>query len=254
MGLCGAASPLPPFYSQQILDDTLDDDFNCLTLLDLISFPSFRDHAETTLHNQLPSRLLELGEPMSRHILYCLMGAGSRAVLDLMGGDLRDLAFLPLFATEARHADGLALYLSECLGLAGVEVEFLVPRTVAIPEETLCRLGTAEPEPRSLGVGAVLGRRAVDITGMFRLHIAVPDAAQFSRLMPGGALRAKLERAVDLYLTTPLRYELALSLAPGVAPRAALGRGAALGRDAVLSPEPGRPMTLHSPAGGRRAP
>jgi type VI secretion system protein ImpH len=187
-------------------------------------------------------------------MLRSLMGLGGEAILAAMGPSLGDLAFLALFATQFRTARGLLFYVGGRFGLSGAGLDHCVPRMVGVPEAERCALGTAEPGYRRLGQGAVLGRLARDRSSMFRLSVPVDDGQALSDIMPGGPLRAALERAVDWYLTSPLVYELRLELAPGAAPPVRLGAGPGLGRGAFLSPDPLKPLSILSPASGRRAP
>jgi type VI secretion system protein ImpH len=50
MGLYGSASPLPPFYATEVLDDVLNDENAVRDLLDIISLPSYRNHCEAYFH------------------------------------------------------------------------------------------------------------------------------------------------------------------------------------------------------------
>jgi type VI secretion system protein ImpH len=254
MGLSGASSPLPPFYARQLLEDSLNDDRGGQALFDLVAGPSYRGHAAAHFHNQLPFRLLEEGDESCLHMLRSLMGLGGKAVLAAIGSSVGDLAFMALFATQFRTARGLLSYVGGRFGLSGIEMEHCVDRRVLVPKAERCALGKAEPGFRSLGQGAVLGRLARDRSSMFRLAVPVGAGRPLSDLMPGGALRASLERAVDWYLTSPLVYELRLDLAPGAAAPARLGQGFGLGRGALLAPDPLKPHSILSPASGRRAP
>jgi type VI secretion system protein ImpH len=254
MGLYGSASPLPPFYAQEILDDALNDEDDCRRLLDLIALPSYRNHVEAFFHNHLPFRLMEENDPACLALLYSLLGWGHGSLLSRISDPKGELAYLGLFATQSRHAPGLLAYLAGRLGLVGVELEQCVLRWVRIPERQRCRPGSSALDGRRLGSGAVLGRRARDRTGQFRLRLAVADEAAFVELMPGGAVRARLEQAVDRYLTAPLVYDLRLELAASAARGVRLGAGRRLGLDAFLAPSAERPHVVFSPAGGTRSP
>lgn len=256
MGLSGAASPLPPFYAQQIVEDAQEDDDSCKRLFDLISLPSYWNHAEAFFYNQLPFRLMAKNDNSSRDLLHSLMGQGHGGGVNERGQFVDDLAFLPLFATQSRTAHGLISYLEDRLGLRVLGLDQCVLRWVAIPPGQRLRLGGPDLESRALGAGAVVGRQARDLAGQFNLRLAVESPAELEALMPGSPFRSELEEAINLFLTSPLVYELELSLAPGVAKGTRLGsretRG--LGISSFLRPPPGQAMTVHSPAGGHRAP
>jgi type VI secretion system protein ImpH len=254
MGLCGAASPLPPFYAQEVLEDVLNEEFDCQRLFDLISFPSYRNHAEAYFHSRLPFRVIEENDGSCLNMLFSLMGLGNQAILSELDDANSFLAFMGLFITQSRSAGALLTYVSKILELPEADLEQCVLRWVEIPIDQRCSLGSSPRQYRSLGAGALLGRRAKDRSGMFRLTFSLSDWWSFNRIIPGGHARAKLEKAIDRFLTSPLVYDLKLILAPGVAVPARLGCGHRLGRSCFLSPALDQEITLYSHASGRRSP
>jgi type VI secretion system protein ImpH len=250
MGLYGSSSPLPPFYAREVMEDSLALEDNSEKLFDLITLPSYLNHAEAYFYNLLPFRLMEENDHTCFDILQSLMGLG--AVAGQTGKDNADLAFLNLFATQARHAQGLMTYLGFRFHLGDATLQQCVLRWVPISDEQRSRLGLRDH--CTLGSGAVLGQRAKDVAGKFTITFSVSDQKLFHDLMPGGALRGELEKAVDRYLTSPLVYDLILVLAPGAAQGVTLGQGQwrSLGLSTFLAPAPDRQLTIVSTAGGQR--
>ncbi|MDR1084135.1 MAG: type VI secretion system baseplate subunit TssG [Deltaproteobacteria bacterium] len=251
MGLCGAASPLPPFYAQEILDDVLNEDYSSDQLINLISLPSYRHHAAAFFHNQLAFRLLEENDQVCWEMIRCLLGRSIEAFRGKSEAVEADLPFMGLLASHSRTAEGLLAYITGRFNLPGAGLTQCVLRWVSIPESQRLRLG-GDKQYRRLG-GSVLGRRVRDRCSQFDLTLPVSDPLLFEDLKPGGRLREDLEAAVDLYLNSPLVYSLNIVLAPGVAKGASLGQDGVLGRWTCLSP-PDSFLFLESPASGDRGP
>jgi type VI secretion system protein ImpH len=256
MGLCGSASPLPPFYAQQIVEDAHRDDGSCRILFDLISLPSYRNHAIAYFHNKLAYRLMEKNERSSRDLLLSLMGQAHQALLPKNYSQGGDLAYLSLFSTQTRSAQGLLFYLRGLLRQSDVDLEQCVLRWVPVATQQRCRLGGSNRESRTLGLGAVLGRRCRDRNGKFRLRVKVDKPERLDELSPGAEIRKQLEAAVDLYLTSPLVYDLKITLAPGLAQGVRLGGkpSQGLGLSTFLSPPADTELTLCSQPSDHRGP
>jgi type VI secretion system protein ImpH len=247
MGLAGAASPLPPFYAQEILADVLNEDYGSSLLINLVSLPSYRGHAIAHFHNQLAFRLLEERDPNCWAMINSLLGLANEDME--RAAEYGDLAYLNLLATQFRTADGLLAFVSNRFNFPIDELSQCVLRWVSVPADQRLALGGPR-DFRALG-GAVLGGRARDVRGQFILTVQVADRELFEGLKPGGQQRVSLEKAVDRYLNAPLVYGLKLVFAPGVVPGVKLGHGAALGHWACLSP-PESEIVLYSPAAGDR--
>jgi type VI secretion system protein ImpH len=252
MGLCGACSPLPPFYAQEIRDDVLNDDPGSRQLINLISLPSYRHQARAYFHNQLPFRLLEENDQFCWKLISCLLGLGHESLRKQAPGSGGDLGFLSLLAGQSRTADGLLAYLGGRFRLERLEITQCVQRWVSIPEGQRCVLG-GDARYRQLGA-CVAGRRVRDQNGRFDLTVPVGDRDLLDRLRPGEPLRKDLEDAADRFLSSPLVYSINFVLARGAAAGVRLGQAKGLGRWDCLAPPADREMLLISPASGSRGP
>lgn len=164
---------------------------------------------------------------------------------DLSGRDW--LALLPWAPGRIRSAAGVAAALARLLArrLAGatLTVEECVPTTSLLPEFARTRLGAPSS---ALAARFVLGDRAPDHDGWFRLRVATlraPHAAAFFR---GGAGLRRLFAAASALVGPLLRFDVDVVLAPGAAPRLRLShqRPARLGVDAWLLHLHNEPLTV----------
>jgi type VI secretion system protein ImpH len=234
MGLYGAASPLPPFYAREILEEVLDDREGLREFFDLLSYFSYREHARSYFLSSFPLRILEAGDEFALAIIRALLGLPHKSMIDLAGRRFGDLPYLRLFAAKVRHAPGLAAYLSGRLKGADTEIEECVLRTLEIPPSQRAALGGRSA---GLGVSAMLGRTAPDLSGKFRLIFQINDMDELQAFSPGGASRALVEDAVERYVDSPLVYDILLNARPGGLRGFSLGeKKRALGISAFLAP------------------
>jgi type VI secretion system protein ImpH len=235
MGLYGAASPLPPFYGQEILEDELSDLIGPRELYDLISYSSYRNHAAAYFYSQFALRLLEEDDPIARQIISALMGSPPHAASGMgpLGTISDDFNFLGLFSTAAKPALGLALYLGGKAQLKGLTIEECVPRWVTIPEEERAYLGRSG---NTLGENCQLGSRGRDLEGKFRIHAVAKDTEELVSLMPQGAAYNRLLEGITSFLDCPLVADLKVTLAKGAAKPTILSSFGRLSLSAMLAP------------------
>ncbi|MDR2339354.1 MAG: type VI secretion system baseplate subunit TssG [Deltaproteobacteria bacterium] len=246
MGLYGSASPLPPFYGREVLEDVLDDMGGIRGFFDLISYFSYRNHAHALFLGNIASRILEAADGFTRLMLRSFLGVPHAAMRRIIGRRDQDLPYLQLFATKLRHAPGLVTYLSGRLGGQELDLEECVPRTLDIPVGQRARLGH---DSASLGETAMLGRHATDLTGKFRIVLKVSDMEGLEDFMPGGAKRKVLEEALARYVDSPLEWDVLVSLGEGSLEGFTLGsKKRPLGISTFLSPRKSDSKDILSPA------
>jgi type VI secretion system protein ImpH len=243
MGLCGSASPLPPFYARNILADDLGDIKGTRVLCDLISYGSYHNHALAWFYSQLPFRLLEDNDPVAKDILRALAGENFGKEEEKGAGEI-DYDFLGILSKNVRFAGGLVSYVSAKTNSRGMTADECVPRLAEIPERQRARLGRSA---NLLGRDAVLGKRVRDLAGKFVLNETARDPRRLESLMPGGKKRKKIEKAVSDYLDSPLAWDLRILVPARASPGVALGKKAGrLGLSAFLKPG-NRTLLVQSP-------
>lgn len=209
LGLFGATSPLPAFYSEQALGD---DEAACAT----------RDFLGVFNH-----RLLRLLLPIWRkyryHARFC---SGARdpfseqlfALIGLGGKHIREtseinwkrlLPYLGLLSLRAHSAALIEAVLRYYFKHADLFIEQCIERAVPISVEQLNRLGRANS---CLGEDAVLGERVRDRSGRFRIHIRALDWHSFHAFLPVGAGYKPLSALVRFTQRDPLDHDVRLQM------------------------------------------
>lgn len=230
LGLYGVSSPLPTFYTEELIDEALSESSTARDFLDAIHHRLFILLFRCWSKYRPFVRIVEERDEDDLEKLFCLMGLGEpelRRFAEKAPGLLR---YVGLFARHPRSAAGLAGMLRDALGGVSVKVVPCVPRKAVIPPDQRTLLGVSGGR---LGVDCFVGHEVDDRMGKFRLKIGPLGADRFSSLLPGREEHGRLALLVGLYLTDPLEYDLELVLAAGEAVTARPGapRWSSLGLD-----------------------
>ena len=208
VSLFGSGSPLPAFYSEQALGDSLGDnptrDFLDLfnNRLQRLLLPIWRKYRYHT-------RYAGAGDLMSSH-MFALIGLGHPALHQ--AADLnwkRLLPYLGLLSMRAQSAALLESVLRYYFQHNDMRIEECIERTVDIDPEQQNRLGQANSQ---LGSTLVLGDRIRDRSGKFRIHIGDLDWGRFHDFLPTGKSHAPLLTLIRFCLRTPLAHDIRLQL------------------------------------------
>ena len=226
LGLYGQATPLPSFYTEELIDEEAADSTASRDFLDIVNRHLYGLFAEAARKYHLFFQLDERRNDAVEERLHSLGGHGDGTLRAGLTDPRSLLRYTGLFAQHPRSALGLRTLLADALD-APVEVISAVPRTITVPPEERSRLGTCG----TLGMDAFVGSEIPDRSGMFRIEVGPLSRARFAALLPGTPERKRLDLLVSLYVTDPLAYEIELVLAPGEAPPAMLGSGIRLGWD-----------------------
>ncbi|GAB6060152.1 type VI secretion system baseplate subunit TssG [Desulfonatronum parangueonense] len=237
LGLYGPSSPLPTFYTEELLDEQGEDKSVSRDFLDILNHGFFALFALADAHYNLCHQACEEGDEDILLRLYALVGLGHQEMLDASfrqpGSLLRATGLLTQFP---RSAAGLRGVLADRIG-APVRVLSCQPRVAGVPADQQCRLGR---EANALGLNAWLGSQVGDAMGKIRIIIGPVDGATFARFIPGRTDHDELLKLVRFYCTQPLEFDLEFVLAPEEALPGRLGeeQWSRLGCDVWLTSRP----------------
>ncbi|WP_248749994.1 type VI secretion system baseplate subunit TssG [Pseudomonas sp. MWU15-20650] len=212
LGLVGAGSPLPAFYSEQAFTeraggnptrDFLDLFHHRLQRLMLPIWrkyryrASFQRGANDAFSAQMFA-LIGLGDPAIRGAsqLHCT----------------RLLPYLGLLSLRAHSAALIESVLRYYFKHEPLFIEQWVERTVQVTPSQRNDLGRANC---ALGQDLVLGHRIADRSGKFRVHVLALGWQRFHDFLPTGKAYSPLCALVRLTMRDPLEYDLRLVLAQG---------------------------------------
>jgi len=238
-GLYGVTSPLPTFYTEDLIEEQLQGGSTARDFIDILHAALYPLLFRAWEKNRTWLAVAERRDANRLDHLYALVGMGGGAAAR-RPGVRRLLPHAGNFNQFPRSALGLESLAAGLLGALAVEVEPCVAEVVAIPEPARCLLSEQACE---LGENAMLGSQIADRAGGLIMHIGPIPARRLQELLPGAALHERLVRAIALYLRAPLRCVLGLRVEPEQRRGASLGEGwCQLGLDTWL-PEaaPGNP-------------
>ncbi len=209
LGLYGVSSPLPTFYTEDLLDEAAEDESSTRDFLDLIHTRLYHLLYGCWLKYRTFLALVEEQDLPQLERLFCLIGLGEAPLRQDLDKPLRLLRYAGLLSQSPRSALGLETMLSDAL--TGLKVRVLPCRETRalIPTDQRLRLGIAGA---TLGGDAFLGMEIADRMGALRLSIGPLKRADFQRLLPGAPDHATLMQLTRLYLSDPLDFDLELVL------------------------------------------
>ncbi len=238
LGLYGPSSPLPTFYTEELLDEQREDQSVSRDFLDVVNHGFFVLYVLADHHYKLIHQVCEEQDQDVLTRLYALAGLGHPELLQRPfrhpGALLRAIGLLTQFP---RSAAGLKCLLADQLD-AGVAITQCQPRTAEIPLDQQWQLGEGNGV---LGETTWIGSQVGDAMGKIHIRIGPLRATTFRRYRLGGPDYDELVMLIRFWCTQPLEFDLELILSPDEARPARLGDPdwCSLGQDAWMTPAPG---------------
>ncbi len=230
LGLYGTSSPLPTFYTEDLLAEEGEDNSVARDFMDIFNHRLYLLLFRCWTKYREYLQLVEENNPHNLERLFCFMGLGEMGLRRDLGECYPLIRYAGLFTQFPRSSLGLKTLLRDALGGIAIEVLPCIERKVKIPEDQRLFLGVPG---NSLGVNTLVGEEMDDRMGKFRLQIGPLKNEQFHSLLPGGPDHNKLVSLTRFYLEDPLDYDLMLILAEGESGTICLGApyGSRLGWD-----------------------
>jgi type VI secretion system protein ImpH len=232
-GLVGLGSPLPDFYTDDVLFD--ENAEPARKFLDI-----FHHNLISIFYRVLVKYRYDLQLATSDE------ESLSSKILALIGVEQDDsskslLRYAELFTQQARSAVALEKILADYFNLP-IQIEEFIGRWVDFSEQEFSCLGRKN---NRLGEDFAIGSQVFDYTGKFRICIRLLSTEQYRNFLPDGDYFQKLCEIVNLFLSNPLDFEVKLILPEKIEPpNFFLSR---LGWDSWLgSPEPYREIIFQA--------
>lgn len=214
LGLHGAGSPLPAFYAEQAATEG-------------VGGSATRDFLDV-FHHRLQRLMLLIWRKYRYRMcfragasdafseqMFSLVGLGGRQIREVAQLDCtRLLPYLGLLSLRAHSASLVETVLRHYFKHRLVFIEQWVERSVVITHQQRNRLGAGNS---MLGEDLVLGRRVIDRSSKFRVHLQALSWQRFHEFLTTGSSYQPLCALVRLCVRAPLEYDLRLVLAAGEA-------------------------------------
>jgi len=232
LGLYGPSSPLPTFYTEDLMAEASEDESAARDFVDTLNHRLYLLFFESLQKYRPFYHIVEGERAYYINRLFCLEGFGDQEQLaDIPDAD-ELLRYIGLFSQRPRSAAGLKTLLGDALGYP-IDIASCVRRKARIPEDQLLRLGISGGV---LGRDCLLGRELDDRMGKFRIEVGPLSAEAYRSFFPGSGSYNKLVLLTELYVQDPLEYEVEVYMKKRQARTACLGgsRWSRLGMDTWL--------------------
>ncbi|MCP4745880.1 MAG: type VI secretion system baseplate subunit TssG [Desulfobacteraceae bacterium] len=220
LGLYGSCSPLPNFYTEDLLTEQAEDENVSRDFLDIIHQRLFTLLYQGWQKYRLFFQVNEEKDSSNLERLYCLLGLPAAG---LGGGDcfsVKLLRYIGLFTQFPRSALGLSTLLRDALKPTPVNIVPCIFRKAKIPEHQRLKTGVCN---HCLGESTFLGEEIEDRMGMFRIQLGPLQQKDFLHYTPGNPGYNELVALTDIFINDPLAYEIELILAENQANTVCLG-------------------------------
>ena len=207
-GIYGVSSPLPTFYTEDLIDYQNNDNTAPRDFLDILHGALYPLLHDSWKKYRLSLRAYEDEEDNVLdwfHTFTGLSEAPYRSQDPLYSTTLR---YAGLLTQHPRSAKGLEAILSDVLGQTPVSIEQCPEKSVPIPKDQLLILGHS----LRLGEDTVLGERITDRTNQIRIRVGPVENDAFDRLLPGNEDLEKVSFWYRFYLTEPVMADIEIIL------------------------------------------
>ncbi len=212
MGLYGESSPLPTFYTEALLDEELDDSSVMRDFIDIFNMPIYQTYVKVWKKNRLGIRLNEFDDSRVLDLLHSFSGMPKQHLREKYNESDSLLRYASLNMQYPRSAEALRILISDIIDHDNVEIVQCIEQMAPIPASQYCSLGLKNT---TLDDNLHLGSKIKDRMGKFRISITELDIKSFNELLPDTQKFKDLLKAVGLYITQSLDWEMQLSLKDG---------------------------------------
>jgi type VI secretion system protein ImpH len=220
LGLYGSSSPLPTFYTEDLIDEELQDESVARDFIDITNQRLFALLFRCWSKYRLHLKVLEEKSQQQIEQLFCLLGLGETLLRQDIPEPYKLLRYIGLFTQFPRSAMGLKTLLQNALAEISVEVIPCIQRKAKIPDSQTLRTGISGS---SLGVNSYLGNEIDDRMGKFRLQLGPLRRTDFHKFIPGTDGFKWLTFLTEMYIVEPLVFDVELIMASGEARTVCLG-------------------------------
>ena len=213
LGLYGVDSPLPTFYTEDLLNEQADGYAVNREFLDVFAQSIYPLFFEAWLKSRPALRVIEYGDTRMLEILYAFVGIEQPHSKFAQPGVGSLLYCGALYNQQTRTAEGLKAVLKASLPQSEVEIRQLQVAWVPIAPDQKFSLGH---QACTLGEDAHVGDRCHTLDGIV-IELTQLSIQAYRELLPGGAGHERFRFLVDYYLIEPLPVRVELVLRNGEA-------------------------------------
>ncbi|APG19805.1 hypothetical protein A3780_20390 [Kosakonia radicincitans] len=244
-GLYGVSSPLPVFYTEQLIEEAQRGEHAARQFTDLIHKVTYSLLNSAWRRNKIFFRFHEINDDAIHYFLDTFTGLRLYPYPSIVPSTIRKhlLGYAGLFFRHITSSSALRSLITNFISDVSVEINTLVRRVVPVPQDQQWRLGRKCAPTAPYGgppVLAYLGSEVEDYTGAVQILLSAQTAHAYASLMPGGNRERMLRDILRFFIGDMPEIQINISLRASSVPSSALGCevGSRLGSDCWL---PGNP-------------
>ena len=209
LGLYGSSSPLPTFYTEDLIDEEREGRNATREFFDIINQQFYNTYFQAWEKYNIAHRFSEDESNRNYLMLFSLLGIARRDTRKFLEHDRRFLPYIGLGVQKPRSAEGLRVLVSDMLQESSVNVHQCVEYQAVITPDQRCFLGINNSR---LGENAHLGSLVRDRMGKFLLHLGPLNGTRFQELLPDREDHRLLLECVRFYCNKSLLWNLQLEI------------------------------------------
>jgi type VI secretion system protein ImpH len=219
-GLYGTSSPLPTFYTEDLIAEAGRDESVSRDFIDILHQRLYDLLFQSWLKYRQFFQVAEKQSEPYVERLFCLLGLGDAELRRQIPEAGRLLRYIGLLTQFPRSAAGLETLLKDYVSDVPIALVPCVSRMAAIADSQRMKIGMTGS---ALGENSYVGQEIEDRMGKFAIRIGPLTQADFLRFTPGKPDYERLTALTQLYLVEPLEYDIELVLAEHQARTMCLG-------------------------------
>lgn len=209
LGLYGVTSPLPAYYTEELLDQQWDEEDASREFIDIFHHHLYPILYESWGKYQFTHQAIEQKNDLYWKLLFSLFGLGESIFSQYFENRLTLLPYMGIYTQTPRSAAGLEIILRHYLDTEHVNIIPCVLRKVCIPNDQTNRIGELN---HALGSSCYLGTEIEDRTGKMIIQVGPIDGDQFQSFVNDSDKRIMIKKLIEFYLIQPLDYKIELLL------------------------------------------
>ncbi|SDN24829.1 type VI secretion system protein ImpH [Desulfonauticus submarinus] len=200
LGLYGPSSPLPVYYTEEIINERLEEKSVKKDFLDIFNHPFYELFIKIWLKYRIWLKIIDEKDEESLNFIYAFLGLD---YLEIESKEKRNfLRYAALFCQRPRSAIGIKAIVSDFLNEDKVEIRQCVEVQVEIPVQQRVALGK---ENTVLGEDLFLGKKVSSRNLAVEIKAGPLKKDAFKKIVPVNNNFKRLQHYLRLYMELPLQ-------------------------------------------------
>lgn len=212
LGLYGPGSPLPSYYTEDLMDVEEEGFTSGRAFLDMFQARLYQLLFESSRKYNLTQSIHEYLDNSTLNRLFCMTGFGLRTIRQAVYGTTDTdttsqelIRYMGLLSQFPKSALGLQTILRDALKTKAINIKTCISQEVDIPDDQLNVLGERN---NTLGEDSIIGETVTDRMGKFRISIGPIQEEAIYQFLPGNKGYETIMRLTGIYLVDHFNFDI----------------------------------------------